>query len=353
MSTAAVSKDQPMPLTLPDPDLAPSSKRSSDMLYKEKANLARIRDNQRRSRARRKEYLQELETSLRQCELQGVEASAEIQTAARKVADENKKLRAMLAHNGIDSDSIELFLTTTPVTTAMDSNQHGSVTSNSVHALEQSLNMRRKCCTNMSISTAEVNSTRNKREESSSSAIRSPWNTTTRPESVPQSGNPIIPSERSRSVARPSTADRTSNMEDTNPHSLPRSQPRIAPYVQQVPHNIVANIMPSPSNTQTPDLSPQNFPPTPSYSNFPIISSDEHYLQIQNGRQDQESSIYIPAMNNNLNLNNCSYAADMITVMAGADSASVRADLGCLPGMDCNVDNQIVFEVMDRYSGHS
>ncbi|KAL3955510.1 hypothetical protein ACCO45_011073 [Purpureocillium lilacinum] len=44
-----------------------------------KANLARIRDNQRRSRARRKEYLQELEQRLRACELQGIEASAEVQ----------------------------------------------------------------------------------------------------------------------------------------------------------------------------------------------------------------------------------------------------------------------------------
>ncbi|EPE24333.1 hypothetical protein GLAREA_08185 [Glarea lozoyensis ATCC 20868] len=319
----------------------------------EKANLARIRDNQRRSRARRKEYLQELENSLRQCELQGVEASAEIQTAARKVADENKKLRAMLAHNGIDSDSIELFLTTTPIASGMDCNQHGSITGNSVQALEQSLNMRRKCCTNMSISTTEANIARHKRGESSSSATRSPWNTTTRPESVPQSTNPIIPSERSRSVARPSTADCTGNPEDTSQPNLPRSQPRTAPYVQQVPRNLVANMMPSPSNTQTPDLSPQHFPPTPSYSNFPVISSGENYLQMQSGRQ--ETSIYVPAMNNNLNLNNCSYAADMITVMAGAgaDSASVRADLGCLPGMDCDVDNQIVFEVMDRYSGHS
>lgn len=56
----------------------------------------RIRDNQRRSRARRKEYLQELETRYRQCEQTGVEASAEIQAAARKVVDENRRLRELL-----------------------------------------------------------------------------------------------------------------------------------------------------------------------------------------------------------------------------------------------------------------
>ncbi|KXL43590.1 hypothetical protein M433DRAFT_69513, partial [Acidomyces richmondensis BFW] len=64
------------------------------------ANLARIRDNQRRSRARRKEYLQELESKYRQCEQLGVEASAEIQAAAKKVVEENRRLRALLKQQG-------------------------------------------------------------------------------------------------------------------------------------------------------------------------------------------------------------------------------------------------------------
>lgn len=65
------------------------------------ADLARIRDNQRRSRARRKEYLQELETKFRICEQTGAEASSEIQSAARAVADENKRLRLLLQSYGI------------------------------------------------------------------------------------------------------------------------------------------------------------------------------------------------------------------------------------------------------------
>lgn len=52
------------------------------------------------------------------------------------------------------------------------------------------------------------------------------------------------------------------------------------------------------------------------------------------------------------NMNNCVFATDMITTMAGGDPAIVRAELGCVPGMDCNVDNQLVFHVMDRYSGN-
>ncbi|KAF1821778.1 uncharacterized protein K489DRAFT_299098, partial [Dissoconium aciculare CBS 342.82] len=62
---------------------------------------ARIRDNQRRSRARRKEYLQDLEVRFRNCEQLGVEASAEIQAAARRVVDENKRLRMLLKQRGL------------------------------------------------------------------------------------------------------------------------------------------------------------------------------------------------------------------------------------------------------------
>ncbi|KAJ4270447.1 hypothetical protein NW762_002129 [Fusarium torreyae] len=76
----------------------------------QKANLARIRDNQRRSRARRREYLQELEQRLRVYELQGVEASSEVQQAARRVAEENRHLRSLLNRHGIGDDYISSYL---------------------------------------------------------------------------------------------------------------------------------------------------------------------------------------------------------------------------------------------------
>ena len=77
----------------------------------QKDNLARIRDNQRRSRARRKEYLQELETKFRNCEQLGVEASAEIQAAARRVLEENKKLRALLLSKGVSEAEVDGYIT--------------------------------------------------------------------------------------------------------------------------------------------------------------------------------------------------------------------------------------------------
>lgn len=110
-------------------------------------DLARIRDNQRRSRARRKEYLQVLETRLRQIELQSIEASSEIQLAARRVADENKKLRELLAQLGIGDGSIEVFLQYNPIN-GPDARTRGqfnaAISYGSVQVPEQPLDMRKQ-----------------------------------------------------------------------------------------------------------------------------------------------------------------------------------------------------------------
>ncbi|KAF2395686.1 hypothetical protein EJ06DRAFT_552217 [Trichodelitschia bisporula] len=72
-----------------------------------KANLARIRDNQRRSRARRKEYLASLEAKYRECTSAGITASAEMQAAARRVLDENARLKALLRRKGVSEGELE------------------------------------------------------------------------------------------------------------------------------------------------------------------------------------------------------------------------------------------------------
>ncbi|OAQ57943.2 hypothetical protein VFPPC_11837 [Pochonia chlamydosporia 170] len=81
------------------------------------ADLSRIRDNQRKSRARRKEYFQELEQRLRVYELQGIEASAEVQKSARKVFDKNKQLRELLNKHGVTDAYILQYLQRPTVST--------------------------------------------------------------------------------------------------------------------------------------------------------------------------------------------------------------------------------------------
>lgn len=82
---------------VPNSPTSINQSRSSPPAYTFTSNpapsAARIRENQRRSRARRKEYIQELEQKLRKCEQAGVKASVDIQLAARGVALENTRLR--------------------------------------------------------------------------------------------------------------------------------------------------------------------------------------------------------------------------------------------------------------------
>lgn len=68
---------------------------------------SRIRDNQRRSRARQKDYIHELEEKVQACERLGVQASLEIQQAARNVLEENKRLRALLLSRDLDGAGLD------------------------------------------------------------------------------------------------------------------------------------------------------------------------------------------------------------------------------------------------------
>lgn len=82
------------------------------LTHEQKLAALRNRENQRRSRARRKDYIQELEQRLRQYENAGVKATAEVQAAARKVAEENISLRSLLGIYGVDSQRVDDFLRT-------------------------------------------------------------------------------------------------------------------------------------------------------------------------------------------------------------------------------------------------
>src|SRR2546423_2210229 len=67
----------------------------------------RNREVQRRSRARRRAYIEDLEKRVRQYQRDGVQATAEVQAAARKVAEENYWLHTLLAKHGVSSAEIK------------------------------------------------------------------------------------------------------------------------------------------------------------------------------------------------------------------------------------------------------
>ena len=67
-----------------------------DQHEKSKVQTSRNREHQRNFRARRQQYIQELEQKVRACERAQLEATQKVQTAARVVASENEDLRALL-----------------------------------------------------------------------------------------------------------------------------------------------------------------------------------------------------------------------------------------------------------------
>jgi hypothetical protein len=72
--------------------------------------LNRIRNNQRRSRARQKEYIEDLEKRVRAFESLGAQAGVELQATAQKVAIENSLLRALLGQYGVTPVEVETYL---------------------------------------------------------------------------------------------------------------------------------------------------------------------------------------------------------------------------------------------------
>ncbi|OKP10230.1 hypothetical protein PENSUB_4404 [Penicillium subrubescens] len=71
----------------------------------------RLRENKRRNRARQKEYTADLERRLRQFEQDGIRATIEVQSAAKKVAEENSYLRELLLAIGLDHPAINEWVT--------------------------------------------------------------------------------------------------------------------------------------------------------------------------------------------------------------------------------------------------
>lgn len=314
-------------------------------ISQEKANLARIRDNQRRSRARRKEYLQELEARLRQCELQGIEASAEIQVAARRVADENKKLRGLLAEHGVGAESIDAHLQSS-TTTDLPSGYGGS--SAAVQILEQLLQMRKSCCADGANPNTHMGGDGGSRDSSGSvTTVQSLWDPVYSQSVSSRSLSGLIPGGKAASSAQQfmtpgtSTASRTSRTSSASlgrsPNHVLSSQPNHAP--AHMPRNPGSSM----HRNQMYDFDSELLS-NPAFSRQ--VSGEKHLQPIHT----HTTSMYSPQPTN-ANVNNCNYATDMITTMAGVDPSMVRAELGCLPGMDCDVDNHLVFNVMDRYSG--
>ncbi|OQV08973.1 hypothetical protein CLAIMM_13165 isoform 1 [Cladophialophora immunda] len=85
-----------------DPESSEGSTKADAVISKQQ----RVRDNQRRSRARRREYLAELENQLQQCHIICREADLQ-RNAFAELQAENARLRDLLKNAGISPDDVE------------------------------------------------------------------------------------------------------------------------------------------------------------------------------------------------------------------------------------------------------
>lgn len=79
---------------------------AADNRIQDTEKALRLRDNKRRHRARRKEYIVELERKASQFQNERVQATIEVQLSARKVVDENRRLRELLHRSGYSDEAI-------------------------------------------------------------------------------------------------------------------------------------------------------------------------------------------------------------------------------------------------------
>ncbi|KAF2808318.1 uncharacterized protein BDZ99DRAFT_521873 [Mytilinidion resinicola] len=263
-------------------------------------HLARIRDNQRRSRARRKEYLHELETKLRSCEQTGVEASAEIQDAARRVLEENKRLRALLRARGVSESEI---------VAVMGSHVQTPEHASAAPVLDSMLGQKRACSGQRSCG-----------------------------------GVPCVP-PGATSMPLPPTLSL----------SHQRSMSLDTGNASASPHSIGSSSIDTPTSISTP-----TFPHMPMATSQPEMP-DESFQHVNYAYEipsaqwtyPQETS-YLPDQSLYNNTSSCVYAANIIRSMRSDVGVELEADLGCRElGADCAVDNSVVFSAIDKYADHS
>ncbi|KAJ9198391.1 hypothetical protein DTO164E3_5224 [Paecilomyces variotii] len=77
---------------------------------KKRQRLARIRENQRKSRARKQEYIQELEHNLSVCKKQAHQQDINNRISIQKLEVENAKLRQLLSRLGVAPPSVDEYL---------------------------------------------------------------------------------------------------------------------------------------------------------------------------------------------------------------------------------------------------
>jgi hypothetical protein len=267
------------------------------------ANLARIRDNQRRSRARRKDYLKELETRYRNCEQIGVSASTELQAAAKGVAEENRRLRDLLRAYGISEVEID--------------GASGSQGSAAADMLEAMSAYRQPCGPGDGCAPV-TDPSRQLQPAPPQVPAQVPRLPTTYQESIPAVTSAASTPQFMNQMTSPAVLQGREQSADTmySPIGLEPSQ-----YSLMHGYDMSAN-------NQMAFMNPYGHP-----QNVPTPQDVSRNTSYQDGRSS------------------CQVAANTIRTFSPNAGRELEQELGCqAPGEDCSVSNLKIFNVIDRYT---
>ncbi|KAK6391593.1 hypothetical protein LTR65_004428 [Meristemomyces frigidus] len=272
------------------------------------ANLARIRDNQRRSRARRKEYLQELEVKYRSCEQAGVEASAEIQAAARRVVDENKRLRQLLKQQGLSDADIDGMPVDVP-----ENPQYPTAAS----GLESMIAQRRSCGSGSDWGGGAASGRRFSCDPS--------------PPAQPASAQQHLPQQ--------------SQLQTQQPQSQLLPQPVATPNLQVLsPLSAVSGEISTPKHAQFATSQTESYGSTIPAHQLPL---DYDFQFHDSFAWDNQYHVSQPETGNS---SSCYVAAGAIRNIKPDIGYELETELGCGDGRECDVPNSHIFSIMDRYT---
>ncbi|KAK2748439.1 hypothetical protein FQN55_004378 [Onygenales sp. PD_40] len=366
------------------------------------ADSVRIRDNQRRSRARRKEYLQDLEKRVHKFEQEGVTATIEVQAAAKKVARQNELLRSLLRLKGVSEGEVEGYLAanrggdgdgngnTGGRTCAGKNNtiSNGMGVTSELQLLALPLPPQAPVPAPAPMSLPSASAPANTQPPTCSPGIGGCCYPSSYP---PLAVNTITHLQAQSQTYPPSTTENSQDFSSAASSSTTRSaggysssssmSPRSSnndqlypPPYQPPPQNHLVQI-----KQQKPLARPP--PPPPSTTTIPIpqppLQPPQPIPQQQHQHQQQQQQEYIPAQPPTANPSNhpppsttsqiptllptyldshdatsCEVAASIIASMRGHDDAeSVRTELGCPPGTTCRVGNMAIFQALDSAEG--
>lgn len=272
---------------------------------------ARIRENQRRSRARRKEYVEGMEKRLGELERRGVEATLEMQQAARTVAVENSRLRLLLQREGVSTADVTSFLDTF----AHEDQQHAAQVAAQQQQQLQQQQQQQQFVDDRS-------------DDDQKTEVDAPW-TSSMPPNHPSSSASSNGGSGSHLHHR-DLVDKLSVLAEASVSSESGHRTSSDSSVAS-PHS---------SRTVTMPTTPaQHYPPHHHHHHHhdDHVSHNHHHHHSHQGKPPSSPMLM-----------SCNTAAQIIAQMQGTGSTDhYKAKMGCKQECECLVKNTLLFQIMD------